>query len=327
MYRVVVYGLGVKYQEYKHYIESEFDVVAYSDKEIEKYEDEITGKLIAPKDITSVEFDFIYITSQIYMDEIRNELINNYGIKRKMILTNEDVWWRIKNQEIRDEWVIHQLKRIEPGKTILDAGAGRRKYSTFCKHLNYISQDFGKYDDEKKTVGLHGGGADKWDSMNCDLICDISNIPLNDGSLDAILCTEVFEHIKNPIDVLKEFFRLLKKGGLLILTAPFCAPTHQAPFYYYNGFSRYWYNDILNDTGFEIKEMESYGNWFVYMAQEIERMTYMTKRYGCKMSQDEIQAMIKCTQSLIYQGTVDNGSDEVLCIGYFVQARKRVSDE
>jgi 2-polyprenyl-3-methyl-5-hydroxy-6-metoxy-1,4-benzoquinol methylase len=32
-------------------------------------------------------------------------------------------------------------------------------------------------------------------------VCDITGIPLSDAALDAILCTEVLEHVPNPIAV------------------------------------------------------------------------------------------------------------------------------
>ncbi len=93
-------------------------------------------------------------------------------------------------------------------------------------------------------------------------MCDIIDIPLEDESVDIILCSEVFEHLKNPILAIKESSRLLKKGGRLLLTTPFCCLNHMAPYFYYNGFSEYWYKEYLNEYGFEIKEIIRNGNFF-----------------------------------------------------------------
>lgn len=65
-------------------------------------------------------------------------------------------------------------------------------------------------------------------------------MPFEDESMDIVLYTEVFEHIKNPISALEEFHRVLRPGGKCILTAPFASLGHMAS-YYYSGFSRYWY--------------------------------------------------------------------------------------
>src|SRR5674476_1266665 len=60
-----------------------------------------------------------------------------------------------------------------------------------------------------------------WDTTRIDLVSDITAIPAPDASFDAILCSEVLEHVPEPTHALDEFTRLLKPGGVLILTAPF----------------------------------------------------------------------------------------------------------
>ena len=48
-------------------------------------------------------------------------------------------------------------------------------------------------------------------TIRLDIVSDIVDIPLEDESIDAILCVEVLEHVENPLLVFKEFSRLLKK--------------------------------------------------------------------------------------------------------------------
>ena len=45
-------------------------------------------------------------------------------------------------------------------------------------------------------------------------------LPSADGSFDAIISTEVIEHLENPRAVFREFARLLQPGGHLLLTTP-----------------------------------------------------------------------------------------------------------
>lgn len=45
-------------------------------------------------------------------------------------------------------------------------------------------------------------------------------IPLPDQSFDTIISTEVIEHLENPRFVFREFHRLLRPGGTLIVTTP-----------------------------------------------------------------------------------------------------------
>jgi SAM-dependent methyltransferase len=50
-------------------------------------------------------------------------------------------------------------------------------------------------------------------------ICSDTGIPAN--SFDFILCTEVLEHTLQPFDAVAEMHRLLRPGGLLLLSVPF----------------------------------------------------------------------------------------------------------
>ncbi len=52
------------------------------------------------------------------------------------------------------------------------------------------------------------------------LLTDLAKIDLADNFFDIIVCTETIEHIDDYRSVLKEFKRLLKPGGILILTFP-----------------------------------------------------------------------------------------------------------
>ena len=45
-------------------------------------------------------------------------------------------------------------------------------------------------------------------------------IPMEDSSADYVLCQEGVEHISDKIGLFREFNRVLKKGGTLIVTAP-----------------------------------------------------------------------------------------------------------
>src|ERR1700743_2778861 len=119
------------------------------------------------------------------------------------------------NSQARDQWITSTLARIPAGLRLLDAGAGQCPYKPACAHLEYISQDFGQYDG-KGEVGVQTG---EWDNSKLDIVSDILNIPLPDASVDAVLCTEVFEHIPDPILAIREFSRLLRPAGYLIITA------------------------------------------------------------------------------------------------------------
>jgi SAM-dependent methyltransferase len=58
-------------------------------------------------------------------------------------------------------------------------------------------------------------------------------LPFPDASFDAVLCTEVLEHIPDPAETLREIHRVLKPGARLLLTIPWSARFHYQPFDYH----------------------------------------------------------------------------------------------
>jgi len=52
------------------------------------------------------------------------------------------------------------------------------------------------------------------------IVCSASQLPFKNNSFDIVLCTEVIEHVENQVKAFDEMFRVLKKGGYLVLTTP-----------------------------------------------------------------------------------------------------------
>ena len=224
------------------------------------------------------------------------------------------------NESTRVKWIEETLKKIPQGLTILDAGAGESQFKKFCSHLKYIAQDFGQYHGEGE-VGLQTG---KWDNSKLDIVSDILSIPLPDNSVDAVMCTEVLEHIPDPAGAIKEFSRLIKPGGYLLITAPFTSLTHFAPYHFASGLSRYFYEKYLPENGFEITDLQLNGNFFEFVAQENRRIKSIAEKYAGKRL-NVFQKIIIHLNLLLLQGLSkkDKGSSELLCYGIHVFARKK----
>jgi SAM-dependent methyltransferase len=60
------------------------------------------------------------------------------------------------------------------------------------------------------------------------IVCPLHAYPLPDSSFDAIVCTEVLEHVPDPCAALAELRRLLTPGGYLCLTVPFMLGVHES---------------------------------------------------------------------------------------------------
>ncbi|MDA9819214.1 methyltransferase domain-containing protein [Methylophilaceae bacterium] len=176
------------------------------------------------------------------------------------------------NQYDRDKFVIDNLTSIPKGQNILDAGCGSQRYKKHCSNLKYLTQDFGKYDvDEKEMFNSINVESNPYNYGEINYLGNIWEINETDSFFDNILCTEVFEHIPKPNETIKEFSRVIKTGGKLILTAPFSCLRHMDPYFFYTGFSDRWYENILKENNFKIIEIIPVGDYNRYMLSEIYR--------------------------------------------------------
>lgn len=224
-----------------------------------------------------------------------------------------------QNAQTRDAWVAKVIAELPAGWRILDAGAGECQYKKHCGHLRYVAQDVAIYDGAG-NIGLQNPG---WSFQQIDIVCDIISIPEPDGAFDAILCTEVFEHLPDPVQALNELARLLRPGGMLITTAPFWSMTHQAPFHFATGFNRYFYEHHYERLGLDIVEMTPNGNFFECIGQEVRRVREMAARFA----QDTPTPLeIYATQIVLAMAqrmsARDMGSTEMWHYGYQVRAVK-----
>jgi 2-polyprenyl-3-methyl-5-hydroxy-6-metoxy-1,4-benzoquinol methylase len=224
------------------------------------------------------------------------------------------------NSSNRDQWVQLVLAEVAPKSRLLDAGCGEQKYRRFCSHLHYVSQDNAAYDG--KGDG-HGGHVESWTYGATDYVCDIVDIPAPSDSFDVVLCTEVLEHLPDPVAAIGELTRVLRPGGLLLLTAPFCSFTHFSPYFFSTGFSRNWYSRHLEDLGFSCVEMKPNGNYFEYLAQEIRRLPQMSRSYSLVQDTWQVRlAMLAILKFLQICSSLDRGSFDYSCYGWHVKATK-----
>ncbi len=93
-----------------------------------------------------------------------------------------------------------------------------------------------------------------------DVVGRAESAPLRDKSFDLILSTEMLEHCPEPASVAGEAFRLLRKGGIIVLTTPFVYIVHGWPEDYF----RYTASGLKHlFRQFEKVQIHGYGNRFV----------------------------------------------------------------
>ncbi|HSX17901.1 MAG TPA: methyltransferase domain-containing protein [Candidatus Saccharimonadales bacterium] len=168
----------------------------------------------------------------------------------------------------RMAWVDRQARLLPKGTKVLDVGAGELPYKDSFAHCEYVAQDL------VQTPGMAYG--------KIDIVSDITDIPVKNTSFDAILCSEVFEHIPDPPAAIKELARILKPGGRLIFTAPLGSGHHQQPYHFYGGLTRYWYEKFLPENDLTILDLQPNGGLFGHCAEMLWRTHpfIMNKPFG-----------------------------------------------
>lgn len=176
------------------------------------------------------------------------------------------------NPQARVDWVIDQIKLMSETyevATILDVGAGQSPFRSEieAEGILYRSHDFGSYKPGEIDIGLQNPS---WDYPQHDFVCDITDIP-EGGKFDAILWTEVLEHIPDPVAAFRKFQRLLNPGGIVVVTVPLISIMHQAPYWFQPGLSPFWFRHWSEELNFEVNNLIVFGDYADLMAQEIAR--------------------------------------------------------
>lgn len=139
-------------------------------------------------------------------------------------------------------------KYVNNDYKVLDVGAGRLFYRNLIKNYsnNYKSIDFEKTHEDIDYIGT------------------TSKIPLDNNSVDVIFCSQVLEHVPDPSESFKEFNRVLKKGGIAIITVPFLSYLHNEPYDFFR-YTKYSLNKMSIDSGFEVLELKEIGGIFSFL--------------------------------------------------------------
>ena len=135
----------------------------------------------------------------------------------------------------------------------LDLGCGPRPYESFLD------------ENVDRWVGVDYPAGGHPPAKSVDVFADAANLPFAAKSFDAVLCTQVLEHVCEPLQVLKEVCRVLKPGGRLVLTAPQYNGLHGEPQDFYR-YTRYGLAYLAKNAGLTVECIQPLGGFLVLFA-------------------------------------------------------------
>lgn len=125
---------------------------------------------------------------------------------------------------------------------VLDFGCGSKPYEhLFSNATTYVGVD------------LQGTGHDHIDSR-VDVFYDGKVLPFPDGQFDAVLSFEVFEHVFNLPEILREIARVTRSSGHLLASLPFAWQEHETP-YDFARYTSFGIVHLLSEAGYEVLEV------------------------------------------------------------------------
>lgn len=135
-----------------------------------------------------------------------------------------------------DPRTISEVVRLQDG-LILDVGSGwRYHYEPNVVHFD--------------TIGF----------PTTDVLADGAVLPFADESFDAVFSFSVLEHVKEPARVVSEMKRVVKKGGMIQVSAPHLIQYHGHPDHYFNPTFRGLRHLLGDGVDIEIDETPVWGH-------------------------------------------------------------------
>ncbi len=106
-----------------------------------------------------------------------------------------------------------KIKEIAKGKIVFDIGGGNRFQKQLAPYKKYFTNC------DYKTVDINP-------KCEPDILANVHNLPISDNLADGVICKAVLEHVEDPVQVIKEIYRILKTEGKCFIYIPFLYAYH-----------------------------------------------------------------------------------------------------
>jgi SAM-dependent methyltransferase len=158
--------------------------------------------------------------------------------------------------DIYNTGLIASIREVAPRAhgRLLDVGCGDRRFEGIFKpHVeSYVGI-------EHETVFASTDASTR--ATRPDFLYDGKKLPFEAATFDTVVCMEVLEHTPEPAALVAEMARVLRPGGVVILTAPFAFRLHEEPYDYFR-FSPHGLASIMGKAGLRIDAIRPHGGVF-----------------------------------------------------------------
>jgi SAM-dependent methyltransferase len=150
--------------------------------------------------------------------------------------------------------IVAALERAAPlarGR-LLDVGCGDKPYLEIF--APYVSEYLGVEHEASFKATTSAGR-----KRGPDVLYDGQRLPFGAAEFDTVICIQTLEHTPKPQELVSELARVLRRGGRLLLMAPFSFRLHEEPHDYFR-YTPHGLAVLCEQAGLEIERCEPLGS-------------------------------------------------------------------
>ncbi len=205
--------------------------------------------------------------------------------------------------------------RMRATRTLIAQRARGRVLDVGCGHMPFrndalrVAGAYEGFDVERRTEGVtHVGDAEA-----------MSEIP--SATYDTVFSFEVLEHLPHPQRAVAEMARVLKPGGVLLVSVPHLSRLHEEPHDYFR-YTVYGLRTILRDAGLEVEHIAPTAGLFSFLAHQLSTVLLGVTwpLPGVRQLMYQLNRLILVWPMLWLDRVVDRRG--VFAVGYVAVARR-----
>ncbi len=187
-------------------------------------------------------------------------LLNNANLECPAIDFRQarNVWYTLRRHFV-DQFHFRHVQHLPKDAVVLDVGG-----DSVRKRGLFNIRDY-----PLRTVVVNYSAA-----KSPDVQADGALLPFHRGAFDAVICSEVLEHVYEPKAVVAEICRVLKKDGVFLACVPFSNKIHGDPFDYGRYTDSYWMK-TLSSLEFSDVHVEKQGLFWCVLLDMLRDLIYL----------------------------------------------------